>query len=165
MAGGPPRRVCIFFDSRSRGDEDVEGSLQWTPATTLTTALKTFGSRTTHNCTHSRSVCSWMCVHRQIDERNAAASAAAVAQAAATAAVAPAIGALCISYTGPRPVQTLSDFELRRRRRPPQVQQAQQSIQPWLLPRGRPRGCLGGPATNQRHCLQLVRSPLHLVRC
>jgi hypothetical protein len=34
-----------------------------------------------------------------------------VAQAAAAAAVAPAIGALCISYTGPRPVQTLSDFE------------------------------------------------------
>jgi hypothetical protein len=34
-----------------------------------------------------------------------------VAQAAATAAVAPAIGALCLSYTGPRPVQTLSDFE------------------------------------------------------
>jgi hypothetical protein len=29
-----------------------------------------------------------------------------VAQAAATAAVAPAIGALCLSYTGPRPVQT-----------------------------------------------------------
>jgi hypothetical protein len=47
----------------------------------------------------------------QIDERNAAASAAAVAQAAATAAVAPAIGALCISYTGPGSVQTLSDFE------------------------------------------------------
>jgi hypothetical protein len=29
-------------------------SLQWTPATTLTTALKTFGSHTSemHNCTH-----------------------------------------------------------------------------------------------------------------
>ena len=45
------------------------------------------------------------------DERNAAASAAAVARAAATAAVAPAIGALCISYTGPGLVQALSDFE------------------------------------------------------
>jgi hypothetical protein len=52
--GRPARRVCVFFDSRSRGDGDVEGSLQWTPATTLTTALKTFGSRTSeaHNCTH-----------------------------------------------------------------------------------------------------------------
>ena len=51
--GRPGASVC-FFDSRSRGDEDVEGSLQWTPATTLTTALKTLGSRTseTHNCTH-----------------------------------------------------------------------------------------------------------------
>jgi hypothetical protein len=34
-----------------------------------------------------------------------------VGQAAAAAAVAPAIGALCISYTGPGLVQTLSDFE------------------------------------------------------
>jgi hypothetical protein len=48
------------------------------------------------------------------------------------------------------------------RRMPQQVQLAQQSA--WLLPRDRLRGCLGGPAaTNQRHCLQLVRSPLHLV--
>jgi hypothetical protein len=51
--GRPDASVC-FFDSISRGDEDGEGSLQRTPATTLTTALKTFGSRTseTHNCTH-----------------------------------------------------------------------------------------------------------------
>jgi hypothetical protein len=70
MAGGPPRRVCVFFDSRSRGDEDVEGSLQRTPATALTTALKTFGSRTsgTHNCTHEVRLCSWMCVHRLMKE-------------------------------------------------------------------------------------------------
>jgi hypothetical protein len=48
----------------------------------------------------------------QIAERNAAASPAAVARAAATAAVTtPAIRALCFSYTGPRPVQILSDFE------------------------------------------------------
>jgi hypothetical protein len=47
----------------------------------------------------------------QVNERNAAAPAAAVAQTAAAAAVAPAIGALCISYTGPGLVQTLSDFE------------------------------------------------------
>jgi hypothetical protein len=95
VAGGPPRRVCVFFDSRSRGDgDDVGGSsLQWTPpATALTTALKTFGSRTseTHNCTHE--VCLQLDVCAQTDERNAAALAAAVAQAAAAAAVAPAIG-------------------------------------------------------------------------
>jgi hypothetical protein len=48
----------------------------------------------------------------QIDERNVGApAAAAVARAAATAAVAPAIGARCISYTSPRLVQILSDFE------------------------------------------------------
>jgi hypothetical protein len=59
--------------------------------------------------------CLQLDVCAQIDERNASASAAAsaatVAQAAATSAVVPAIGALCISYTGPRLVQTLSDFE------------------------------------------------------
>ena len=46
-------------------------SLQWTPATALTTALKAFGSRTseTHNCTHEVfAVCSWMCVHRSLKE-------------------------------------------------------------------------------------------------
>jgi hypothetical protein len=65
-----PRRVCVFFNSRSRGAEDVEGSLQWTPATALTTALKAPGSLA-HKLDaqlHSRSVCSGMCAHRLMKE-------------------------------------------------------------------------------------------------
>jgi hypothetical protein len=61
--GRPDASVFSLIQEVGVMIEDVEGSLQRMPATTLTTALKTFGSRTseTHNCTHEVSAAGCVC--------------------------------------------------------------------------------------------------------